>query len=389
MKPERKRRVALLLGGLTAAFLLGELALRLAGLGYPPFSAPDPVRGWALRPHTSGRYDREGDALIRINGAGMRDRERSERKPSGVFRIAVLGDSFVEAREVPYEASFCALLETELLRPNGEAVEVLNFGVRGYGTAQQLLTLRETVARFSPDLVILAFFTGNDPADNARALDASSTSFARPYFALVGERLVLDDSFRRSWPFLSSRVVSSLVVVSRTAQLGVRAYHGLVRRAGRRERPIGVDYGLYPWVYARSQSQEQLRAWDVTERLLEAIRDESRRQGAELAVISVGSGAAVDPDPHERQKLAAAMGVDDWLLPDDRIAAAGQRLGFATLSLTRVFQAEAEADGRPLHGFANTKPGRGHWNERGHRVAAERTAEWLDDVVLLPPLPTR
>jgi len=59
-------------------------------------------------------------------------------------------------------------------------IEVLNFGVSGYGTAQELLTLREQVWKYSPDIVMLAVTTNNDITDNSRALkktEGSLTSF--------------------------------------------------------------------------------------------------------------------------------------------------------------------------------------------------------------------
>src|SRR5205814_6625220 len=52
----------------------------------------------------------------------------------------------------------------------GKKIEVLNFGVSGYGTAQELLTLREQVWKYSPDIVMLAITTNNDITDNLRAL---------------------------------------------------------------------------------------------------------------------------------------------------------------------------------------------------------------------------
>ncbi|HVT18767.1 MAG TPA: hypothetical protein VHQ90_21610 [Thermoanaerobaculia bacterium] len=51
----------------------------------------------------------------------------------------------------------------------------------GYGTAQELLTLRHEVWRYAPDLVLLAFYTGNDVRNNERRLEQDPS---RPYFIL-------------------------------------------------------------------------------------------------------------------------------------------------------------------------------------------------------------
>src|SRR2546421_5635998 len=80
----------------------------------------------------------------------------------------------------------------------GRRVEVINFGVSGYGTAQELLTLREKAWDYSPDVVLLAVTTNNDVLDNSRALKMTNEI---PYFALDGERLVADNSFRDAASF--------------------------------------------------------------------------------------------------------------------------------------------------------------------------------------------
>jgi hypothetical protein len=94
--------------------------------------------GARLVPNYSGTQTDEGRALITTNSQGFRDREHSISKPAGVFRIAILGDSFAEAAQVDLEETFWAILETKLVAENcfPEAIiEVLNFGVSGYGTA--------------------------------------------------------------------------------------------------------------------------------------------------------------------------------------------------------------------------------------------------------------
>ena len=59
------------------------------------------------------------------------------------------------------------------------AIEVMNFGVDGYGTAQEFFTLLEDVWQFSPDIVVLAFFPGNDVRNNSVILKGDK---CRPFF---------------------------------------------------------------------------------------------------------------------------------------------------------------------------------------------------------------
>jgi len=171
--------------GLGVGLLLAEMCLRLLGISNPVFDTYDPDRGVKLRPGKRGWYRKEGNAFIAVNSLGYRDVEHLVRKPPGVYRIAFLGDSFTEARQVDIADTYWKLLESKLTSCGalaGRRVEALNFGVGGYGTAQELLTLRIDVLRLHPDLVVLAFLTGNDIANNSRALDDGY----RPYFSVPG-----------------------------------------------------------------------------------------------------------------------------------------------------------------------------------------------------------
>ena len=49
-------------------------------------------------------------------------------------------------------------------------IETINFGVTEYGTTQELLTLQHEVWNYDPDIILLAFFSGNDVADNSKLL---------------------------------------------------------------------------------------------------------------------------------------------------------------------------------------------------------------------------
>lgn len=106
----------------------------------------------------------EFDNLISINSSGFRDDEFHIQKPAGVTRIAVLGDSQEEALQVELADTWQKVMARSLTKNLGKKIETYNFGVSGYGTDQEWLTLREKVWQFSPDMVILAF-SPNDIGD--------------------------------------------------------------------------------------------------------------------------------------------------------------------------------------------------------------------------------
>lgn len=77
---------------------------------------------------------------VSINSKGLRDVEHNCEKEEGIFRIVVLGDSFMEAYQVPLEQSFPRLLEKNLNKRSSKKVEVINLGVGGHGTARMTVT---------------------------------------------------------------------------------------------------------------------------------------------------------------------------------------------------------------------------------------------------------
>ena len=140
----------LTVGGMAAAVLLFEIVLRIVGFSAPFWYRPDSHVGGVLRPGVEGWFKSEGRAYVRISSAGLRDREHSVEKPEGVFRLAVLGDSFAEAMQVDAKDAFWSVLEDKLTQcayQPGKRIEVINFGVSGFGTAQEYLMLESVAIR--------------------------------------------------------------------------------------------------------------------------------------------------------------------------------------------------------------------------------------------------
>jgi hypothetical protein len=162
--------------GLTSVAYLAALQFALATF----FPAPiipkgqslyrtDDHLGWRLIPNKESGRTRVGRVFLeeKVNSAGFRDVERSPAKPKGAIRIVVLGDSFCDQLEIPLRQLFPHVLETKLNFQRSISVEVINLGVAGFGTAQAYLAFKHHGAQYRPDLIILAFFIGNDVYDNS------------------------------------------------------------------------------------------------------------------------------------------------------------------------------------------------------------------------------
>jgi lysophospholipase L1-like esterase len=171
---------SLLLAGASVLLVLVAFELGVRALGYEPiyavYSHPeqfwqkDELLGWSLRPDSKGKYigprpwPVEFEAMVEINSQGLRGPEIGER-PAGGVRILFLGDSAVAAFEVPYEKTFASLTGAQLERELGIPVQVINAGVRGYGSDQSYLYFRERGVHLAPDIVVM-FYVDNDLADN-------------------------------------------------------------------------------------------------------------------------------------------------------------------------------------------------------------------------------
>jgi hypothetical protein len=363
-------RVALFFAALVLSLLAGEAVLWLGGFEFPQFHERNDLLGLTLRPNAEGWYTEEGRAYVKVNSAGMRDVERTRTKPAGRLRIAVLGDSYTEAIQVEREHAFPALLEKRLAEC-GRPAEVLNFGVSGFGTAQQLLTLRSKVWDYAPEVVLLAFFPSNDVSDNSRALDPDKL---RPFFVRQGDALVLDDSFRQSpkYRVLANPVYRYLRTHSRLLMLGLKARKALA--AVRAPEPVAPQIGLDWLVFRPPASPEWAEAWEVTERLLATMSEEVASHGATFAITSVTDPAAVHPDPEVRKRYASQAGIADFLYAERRLGAFAEKHGIAYLPLTEPM--DRLAAGQALHGF-EPHLGSGHWNEKGHRAAAQLIGAFL------------
>lgn len=113
-----------------------------------------------LQPNLNVKFQR---ASLATNTCGMRSPERPVAKPSDTFRIALLGDSFAFGWGVEQKESFAQRLEDNLNAhyKDTRKIEVLNFGVPGYSTFQEVYHFFDIGGAFQPDAVIV-FFVEND-----------------------------------------------------------------------------------------------------------------------------------------------------------------------------------------------------------------------------------
>lgn len=173
------------------------------------YAKPDPVIAWRFAAGQKYWFFKENDHPVtgRINRDGWKDREWTLEKPAGTCRIAVIGDSFVEAIQLEEDKNFLALTEQKLQGRLPCKIELMNFGRSEATQTEQLIYLKTDVLRFKPDIVILMFYSPNDIRD----ILPETAWFARPYYKENADgSLTLDTSFNQKRSFKIRRLIDPL-----------------------------------------------------------------------------------------------------------------------------------------------------------------------------------
>ncbi|HZO08207.1 MAG TPA: GDSL-type esterase/lipase family protein [Myxococcota bacterium] len=406
MTPGRARLASLgvLLCSVLACAALAECGLRLwytgtlrGYSGEHTLRMPDETRGWVLAPDsTSFQRTRDYGVLVETSSQGLRDVEHPALPEPGRFRILVLGDSFMEAYQVPLEDSLPRRLEARLAE---RGAEVLNLGVGGYGTAQELLALEQGGLRYRPALVVLAFYAANDVQNNSRAIEAglfgedAATTFSRPYARAAGldaplewtppDRVRMQPLVRR-WHERRSSATDALRRALQPAMLAHLLEQGWARIASGLADHETYDPELLfgrPFLTRLSPDAERLwdDAWLATRRLLLETDRVATAAGARFAVLLVPADFQVVPQAEAAVRAAYPDAPFDSLRVNRELEAFLAEHGIPFLDPTPEFR-RVQAGGRPLFYALEDR----HWNAAGHALAAELLAAFLVERGLVP-----
>jgi len=358
--------------GMVFACVIVELCLRtIIGVTDVPLVRPDPVIGWTRIPGQTGWYIKDTIDAIRapyhFNQAGFNSpHEYTTTKRPGVRRVAVVGDSFVEALEVAPDASLTAVIERTLNDEDVKA-EAYNFGRSGMGTSQEFFMIRDTVLNYDPDAVVLLFID-NDMVDSCAFLaDDATVSYVD-----VGEngRMRLIEPRRAFEVNPVKRLASSLAIVRYLyAQRNVEHLWNRLLSGGEKRNTNDPFDGVFPPFYTGSDDEAR-RAWKVVETALVGMKQLCDERKIAFLLAYGPSHRATRPDRYPPIDNALC----DPQLPRRRLADIAERNNIAFLDLFEPLVADGKQNGRD-HYFM----GDGHWNEAGHEVAGVTIAERLQE----------
>ena len=300
------------------------------------------------------------------NSEGFLDREHALAPPPGVRRVGIFGDSYVESTQVPLEQVFFRTAEKRL---GADRIELLGFGMSGWGTLHSFLAFDRLAERYALDAAVYVFVE-NDLGDNAlevqgvRAFRISPKVFATLSPLPPGYELVLSNPPEQlglavhlsKW--FQERLMLARLVWSRASLL---AAAGVALRSDEADRQMATRAGEVPnqndlpssWPAPYAE-----RAKALGERILRDWRDRAQREGRELFVLYVPRG--------EDQLRDAAAAADSWR---PWLEATTRELDIPLIDPSDALKRRLEV-GDAVYDD--------HWSPAGHEVVAEVLAARLD-----------
>ncbi len=173
---------------------IAELVLRGLGMKQPELlpdspnahngQGPDGAPSFTYRGHLPGSFI-DFSNEVTLNSHGFHDVEHVlKREDYEVFRLLIVGDSYVAALSVPLEDTFFRQLQAALNTRNPlrrKAYEVIAMGRGNQAQARELEYIKSYGNLIQPDAVLLLFFCGNDFMENGPATFRNAARFATRY----------------------------------------------------------------------------------------------------------------------------------------------------------------------------------------------------------------
>ncbi len=370
---------------LVVTLLLTEVAVRLL----TPLN--ENLRQLDFNPALTGRLYRESSlegllagshrglrpfqdvAGFRTNSHGLRTPEYSTEKTSD-YLLVTLGDSFTFAGETPYRQHWPKRLETRLREELGVPAEVINLGYPAVGPKFELRMWQLEGSRLHADLVIQAFYVGNDfmdglnmriaPFSLAQALVDYSALYriSRNLYRQKTEAASGEDHRRRA----SRHDSGGFEVAGHEARSADRPTFRRKRFNGIVARTMQV---------ARISNRSRFEAaFEKGGRVLLETRRAVESTGARYLLMIIPSEFQVDAQVALGGAEHKGTTLDeyevDW--PQKRFAIFCEESGIECLDLLPAFQERGRAE--KLYWLRNT-----HWNVAGNALAAEQLVDYLRD----------
>ncbi len=300
----------------------------------------DPYTGWRMRPNSNWYVIyKEGRRLEEMNIDGWRDRLYPLEKLKNTFRIGVMGCSFTYGYGADVDQTYPKVLERLFHERKSPNIEVMNFGVNGWGLDQLLLGYKAYVRKYKPDVVLLQYY-----GDGVlRTAYDEMWATQKPVYVMQDGKPVL-----RNYPVPKSRF--------RSADKWL-AYNSFLY-AFVKDKFLAI-YEAKKWYRFLNQAQtlpNDEKLWRLCTEILKLFKQEADKDHVRLIVFVWDRLAA-----HEK-KTCKDAGVEVVDIQDM----------FPEIDIRSDWR-----DKSPLHFPAPTM----HWNEKGNVHVAESLYKYLEMTV--------
>lgn len=329
-------------------------------------------------------YDINGevvyDNIIEYNSKGYRGPEVPYEKPDNVYRILIIGDSFVEAIQVPYEQTFQARLQERLSQHETaeRRYEVVAMGRTGWGTVNETVFYQVEGYKYDADLVILMFYI-NDVADNFPRFFYPNVNNTNYDFVFGEDTIQILDTNEEPLPpnrprllynalpeFLKQRSLARLLIRMLDPPVPVQT-------------PGGVMTRVHPqfYIYVSDPPVEGYEeGWERTAAALNILADSVEADGAQLAVVPIFLGQEMITSVSNWFPELTEGWQWDAGLPDERLAEIFAGSEVLLWPARPYFEAYARAANDEVYNLLYI-PEDGHFNQRGHEATYEAVYGWL------------
>ena len=348
--------VLLVVASVTLTLIAAEIGFRLflpQLLVHPRgMYVVDEAVGYVLTPNVNGVLKRpEFRHPTETNSVGLRGPEPRPRQPN-TFRIVCLGDSMSWGFGVQASDTFVARLERALaVKYPALDIQMLNAGVPGYGTADELHFLESRAALLDPDLVVLQFLPDNDFKENRNSAKGTVDVQNGWLVTKAGARDAERDA-TRIWP-----------AWLRALDWAKRRSH-LVSFVSERVGYLAMRSGLLP-------QRALTRAYDFNEE--DATRAIDLLRNVALAADALGASTIFVFSPSQTPVLSGDA--SDLSSVSAILTKAASEAGAGFIDLTGPLR--ARPDRLDLY-----YPINGHWTAAGHAAVAEILSAYIGEHIL-------
>jgi hypothetical protein len=333
--------------------------------------------GWGFVPNSRFIFARknEYEVEIQINSKGLRDREIPYEKEKDTFRILLLGDSFSAARQVPLRFTWHKIIERKLNEHPGvhKKVEIINSGVPGYGTTQELLYYQYEGYKYNPDLILIEVYHNDISELYPRPLQERRNE-EKPFFVLNGEQLEL-----KNFPY--RRDGHNISPSGKFFPYLAYTFGPLIRGAEWPDIPARVLLYASPTPPEFESGWEA--AWKLETRLIQKLKADAAKHGTKVAAIFIPERFCVYPFLwQERLNSESPKWKElkwDFDKPNRRLGIVMQQQGINYFDLSSSFRDTVDKTGALLY-----FPSDGHLTPEGNHLAGEIVSTWLHDQGLVP-----